>query len=309
MLFGPAVVLLAVLSALSVKQIVIKPRLTAIPVPMPVYEIEAVSGTHKASLLNLKLGQPGVLQAPMPVDVDGDLIPDVLVAVNLIETRGLFNNPPDVNKIIAPNVSIERFVKGVPLGSSPPLRITVKLRLKDAQGKEPDTVLRFGYDTAQGGSIPNSFKAVVGGLQNFFNPLEAVVDTKGSIGNPDTPFIFYEGPLTLVASIEKGGFKADADLAYKPFPDAVRVKYTSDPAGSHFEYAHGIGNEVHLNYGTDVNGSNVKYVPGDLPEVDLNTKLTIQRREQDHRLQRAGRSHAADREARPRAWRREVRQC
>ena len=104
-----------------------------------------------------------------------------------------------------------------------------------------------------------------------------MVDTKGGLlNNTDTPFIFYEGPLTLVAGIEEGDFKADADLAYKPFPDAVRVRYLNDAAGQHFQYSHGIGNEVHLKYGTDVNGSNVKYVPGDLPEVDLNTKLNAQ---------------------------------
>ena len=201
--FGPVVVVFALLSLLGVREVSFKTKRTAIPLPLPVYDIESVSNGHKASLLNLKLGQPGVLpQAPIPVDVDGDLIPDVLVAVNLIETRGLFNNPPDVNKILAPNISIERVVKGIPLGSSPPLRINVKLRIKDAEGKEPDTILRFGYDTAQGGSIPNSFKAVVNGLQTFFNPLEAVVDTKTSMMNPDTPFIYYEGPLTLVAGVE-----------------------------------------------------------------------------------------------------------
>ena len=184
-----------------------------------------MSGTHTASLLNLPVGQPGVApQPPNPVDVDGDLIPDVLVSVNLIDAAGLFNNPPDVNKIIAPNIVIERVVKGVPLGSSPPLRINIKLRIKDSDGAQPDTILRFGYDTAQGGSIPQSFRAVLNGLQDFFNPLEAVVDTKGGLlNNADTPFIFYEGPLTLIAGIEQASFKADAELAYKPFPDAVRV--------------------------------------------------------------------------------------
>src|SRR5207237_8526733 len=55
----------------------------AIPVPLPVYSIDAVSGSHHASLLNLPIGQPGVAQVPIPVDVAGDLIPDVTVAVNL----------------------------------------------------------------------------------------------------------------------------------------------------------------------------------------------------------------------------------
>ena len=133
----------------------LKPKLAGVPLPIPVYEIESVSGTHKASLLNLPVGQPGVLpQAPIPVDVDGDLFPDVLVSVNLIDAAGLFNNPPNVNKIIAPNIVIERVVKGVPLGSSPPLRINIKLRIKDTDRSQPDTIVRFGYDTAQGGSIP-----------------------------------------------------------------------------------------------------------------------------------------------------------
>src|SRR6187551_399618 len=66
-------------------------------VPVPVYEIEADGGpdyTHHASLLNLQLGQPGAPQAPTPVDVDGDLLPDVTVAVNLINIDGQYLNPP-----------------------------------------------------------------------------------------------------------------------------------------------------------------------------------------------------------------------
>ena len=58
---------------------------------VPVYEIEADGGpnySHHASLLNLNLGQPGVPQAPIPVDTDGDLLPDVYVSVNLINIDG-----------------------------------------------------------------------------------------------------------------------------------------------------------------------------------------------------------------------------
>jgi hypothetical protein len=277
MVSGPILVVLVALYLLGATHINFK-RTASIPVPVPVYEIDAVSGSHHASLLNLPLGQPGVAQLPVPVDVDGDLVPDVTVAVNLIDPAGIIKNPPDVGSIVAPNIDIERVVKGVPLGSSPPLRITVKLTIKNptAGVSSPDTTIRFGYDTGQGGSIPATFKAVLGGLQNLFNPLTAVVDTKGGvISDPSTPVIYYEGPLTLVTGIGQGAFSADADLAYKPFPDAVRVTYGSDAAGQHFQYAHGIGDEVHLNYGTDVNGSNVKYVPGDLPEVDLRTNLTV----------------------------------
>src|SRR4051812_12726786 len=113
---APVVVVVALASGFSAYRVTLKPKLAGIPLPIPVYEIEAVSGTHHASLLNLPVGQPGVLpEAPIPVDVDGDLIPDVLVSVNLIYTNGLFNNPPNVSQIIAPNIVVERFVKGVPL--------------------------------------------------------------------------------------------------------------------------------------------------------------------------------------------------
>src|SRR5256885_9520110 len=61
---------------------------TALSVPfiVPIYQIETESNGHHGSLLNLQLGQPGVPQGPIPVDVDGDLLPDVEVAVNLIDS-------------------------------------------------------------------------------------------------------------------------------------------------------------------------------------------------------------------------------
>ena len=274
---APLALVVALLSFVAGGQVIFDTApAVAIPVPLPVYDVEAFSNGHQASLLNLKLGQPGALQAPTPVDVDGDLIPDVLVSVNLIDAAQVFNNPPELGKLIAPNVVIERVVKGVPLGSSPPLRINVKLRIKSVGDGAPDTILRVGYDTGTEGSIPGSWKAVVRGLDTFFNPMQLVVDTKGGVvRQADTPFVHYEGPLDLIAGVEKGAFRADADLDYSPFPDSVRVDYSSDDAGQHFTYAHGIGNEVHLSYGTDVNGSNVRYVPGDLPEVDLTTRLKV----------------------------------
>src|SRR5580704_17443102 len=79
-----------------------------VPIPVPVYSIDAFSGTHHASLLNLPIGQPGVPDAPIPVDINGDLLPDVTVAVNLINVNGVFNNPPNLGAIIAPNVQIQR---------------------------------------------------------------------------------------------------------------------------------------------------------------------------------------------------------
>ena len=231
----------------------------AFPVPPVVYEIESESNGHHASLLNLPVGQPGVVQAPIPVDVDGDLIPDVLVSVNLVNVEGVFNNPPDLGEVLAPNISIVRALNGIPLDKpSPPLRIVVKLKVSDFLGDAPDMVLRFGYDTAEGGSIPGSFKALVGGLDTFFNPLEAIIDTRGTLLEVDSPNDAYEGPLTVLANLQQGTFEADASLAYKPFPSFVHVTYGSDDAGQHITYNHGTFPE-----------------PPNLPEVDLDTHLEV----------------------------------
>ena len=93
-----------------------------VPDPAARYQIDAVSGSHHASLLNLPVGQPGVFQAPIPVDVDGDLIPDVTVAVNLVNVNGAVLNPPKLGQVIAPNMQINRLLTAPLLGqNAPPL--------------------------------------------------------------------------------------------------------------------------------------------------------------------------------------------
>ncbi len=95
----------------------------------------------------------------------------------------------------------------------------MKLTLKDLELQEPDTILRFGYDTGVGGSIPGNFKAVVRGIEDFFNPLEAVVDTKGDLQGGDTVPSYYEGPLTLIGGITKSdGFDAKLDIDVQALP-------------------------------------------------------------------------------------------
>ncbi len=215
----------------------------AIPMISPTYEIHATSGSHEASLLNLPVGMLGVPQVPTPVDVDGDLLPDVTVGVNLIDAEGLLQNPPDLADVIAPNIEINRLPTAVVLGQpSPPLHIEVRLRVFDLGGSDPDTVLRFGYDTGPGGSIPTFFKAVVGGLDQFFNPLEAIVDTGGTLGGAPT----YQGPLELVGGVETLGFSADLGFHYRPLPDHVRLTYGDDDAGQHITYAHTAAREIDL---------------------------------------------------------------
>ena len=259
----------------------------AIPFPDLVYGIEAQSGGHSASIANLKIGYVGALQAPVPVDVNGDLIPDVLVSVNLVNTDGPLKSNAKlddiVNGTVAPNVVIDRYPLDVAnillTRKSPPLRINVKFTIRDLQGQSPNTVVRFGYDTAGGGSIPPNFTALVDGLTNFFNPVTATIHTKGLNPNSvDAVPTWYEGPLTLVAGIQKSDNSLDAkiDVRYSPFPDAVKVSYANDDSGDHITYRHGIGDEVHIGYGTQTQGGNfVNYVPGEFPEVDMLTTAKI----------------------------------
>ncbi len=65
------------------------------PIFLPIYQIEATSGTHNASIANLPLPTSGPPQVPVPVDINGDLLPDVTFAVNLIDAQGVFTNPPE----------------------------------------------------------------------------------------------------------------------------------------------------------------------------------------------------------------------
>lgn len=225
-----------------------------IPIPWPIYSIESVSGSHTASLLNLPLGQPGVPQVPVPVDIDGDLLPDVTVGLNLISVNGALQNPPVLSDIIAPNIEMNRLITAPVLGQpAKPLRINIKLTLLDSEGAPPMDI-RFGYDTGLGGSIPNTYRATLGGLQNFFNPLSATVTTNGGYigiipGLPDLGIgpvsSSYDGPLTIIGGVETEGLDADVQLEYSPFPDAINISYgTDDAGGQHITYAHGTYDNV-----------------------------------------------------------------
>lgn len=225
---------------------------TATPFPDLLYDIEAKSGNHQASILNLGIGYQGALQAPIPVDVDGDLLPDVTVAVNLLDTQGL-HNPPEPGDIIRPNIEINRFplelgttILGRP---SPPVRINVAFDVRDLEGQEDTMTARFGYDTGDlgtTGSIPGYFQATVDGIEDFFNPVTARISTKGDIITQSSAPLWYRGPLTLIGGFEQGDFDADLDLGYSPFPDTVTVRYARDDAGDHIDYSHAFDGEVDL---------------------------------------------------------------
>ncbi|HET7488736.1 MAG TPA: hypothetical protein VFJ85_12465 [Acidimicrobiales bacterium] len=227
----------------------------SIPFPSLTYDIEATSGTHTASILNLGIGYLSTLQAPMPVDVDGDLLPDVTVAVNLVSTPGL-HNPPQAGDIIIPNVTINRFP--LELGTtllgrpSPPLKIDVVFKVYDLQGQTPTMTTRFGYDTGNGGqpgsggSIPGYFQATLKGIESFFNPMTATISTKGAVITQDSTPLWYQGPLSIIGGFQQGAFNADLNLNYSPFPDTVSVTYGHDTTGDHIDYSHGNDGEVNL---------------------------------------------------------------
>lgn len=220
--------------------------------PLPVYEIEGESNAREFRLPNLPLPYVGAPQVPVPVDINGDLLPDVSVAVNLIDAQGIFNNPPQPRQVIAPNIEILRLFSGPVLNplESHDLRINVKLTLVDAEGQAPNQIIRFGYETGFGGSIPPKYKAVLGGLETGFNPLRARIDTAGGylIGlNPSLPDLglaprspAYMGPLTSYASFDSGPEqRANLDLRFRPMPDLVEMSYENRDDGTQaFTYAH-----------------------------------------------------------------------
>lgn len=221
----------------------------AIPFPSLVYRIEATSNGRTASIANLPIGYVGAPQVPIPVDVDGDLLPDVLVSVNLLDTQGL-HNPPQPGDIIRPNIEINRYpldLANVLLGQNPPpLRIAVALDINDLQGQQPKMTAKFGYDTAGGGSIPGYFQATVDGIQNFLNPVTATISTKGDIITQSSSPLWYRGPLTVIGGFQQGSFNADLGLKYSPFPDKAVVTYSRDAAGSYIDYSHDYQGEVDL---------------------------------------------------------------
>jgi hypothetical protein len=245
-----------------------------IPIPPLTYSIIAVSGTHHASLLNLPVGQPGTYEAPIPVDVNGDLLPDVLVSVNLVNVNGVFHNPPDLGAIIAPNIQIDRMITAPVLGQpSPPLKIEVQLKVSDTSGG-PGTTLAFGYDTGVGGTIPTYYHALVGGLDTFFNPLQAVVDTTGTVVGlqPNINALGlapvaapYQGPLHVIGNLSTGSTTANLDFGFRPFPRTVTVGYSTDSAGQHVTYADSYGGQVDLSGGIQItNGAST---------TNLNTRI------------------------------------
>lgn len=253
---GLALVALALM--LGGSQWVLRSR-SIVAVPLPIYEIEAVSGSHHASLLNLGLPNVGAPQTPIPVDINGDLLPDVTASVNLIDAEGLFNNPPAVGEVIAPNIEINRlFTAPILTPGGDPLRINVKLTIIDLAGQQDPTKFRFGYDTGPGGTIPPNYKAIVGGLESFFDPLVARIDTTGGllIGlDPTLPDLglaplapAYDGPLTTFADIDSGAaLKAQADMRFHPVPPLTEISFGSgEGSGQRFTFAHSDRREVDL---------------------------------------------------------------
>jgi hypothetical protein len=221
-----------------------------IPVPLLVYRVEAVSGTHHASILNLGIAPIGVVPVPTPIDIDGDLLPDVTVALNLVDLAGLLDHPLGLS-VIAPNLEINRLLPGIPLTSAgAPLKINADITILDVGGASPPLHLRLGYDTGAGGAIPPKFRLLADGLSDFFNPVKAHVSAPG-----------YEGPLSVIAGVEQGAMRADADLRFLPLPEDLVFSYGSDDAGQHIGVDH-------------AGASTLTHAPAD-EEVDLQAGVKV----------------------------------
>lgn len=274
----------------------------AVPVLSPVYQIETVSNGRHNSVAGLTMGQPGVPQVPTPVDVDGDNLSDIIVAVNVVDVSALVQNPPDAGSALAPNIEITRDPTAVARCNAdveklshctPPVKVQVKLTVKDSDNLKEDTVVRFGYDTgdngslptcpaascdplARSGSIPPYFKAVVTGLDKGFNPIEATVSTRGMAGlgqalnHVELAGITngYDGPLDLVASIGT----ADGLLADGSLLDNVLSPGEEVGSDLRFGYRPWPG-DVKVTYATDDKGNHVTYEHERMEEVDLDTRI------------------------------------
>ncbi len=98
---------------------------------------------------------------------------------------------------------------------------------------------------------PPSYKALIRGVDTFFNPIEAIIDTTGGIANsfdPNVPVLgpqtsAYEGPLTTFVSLEGGQafdgqkpLKANASLRFHPMPDRLQAR--TDSSAHHLVLTH-----------------------------------------------------------------------
>ncbi len=158
------------------------PQRTGIPIPMPIYEIEAASNGRTPRLLNLPLprgrpapgADPGRHQRRPAPRRHRRRQPDQRQA-------GTFNNPPrsvrSSPSTSRSSASSLRAILTTPT-SNTPLRIGAKL-----------TIARLGRRRADCGSASATTPAPaapsrpssrpLGGIQDFFNPLKARIDTTG----------------------------------------------------------------------------------------------------------------------------------
>ena len=210
-------------------------------VPQAAYTIETVSGATQKSVA-------AVAQVPMPLDVDGDNLPDVIVTLGLVDSRAAAGGA--AAQVATPNLEIVRAPTAVLAGKpTPPLRIVAKVTLLNVGGSGGNTVASLGYDTATdgrgsaiGGSIPSRFRAALGGLDKLFNPLTLVVDT-GSATAATPPS--YQGPLTLLGNIASRASTTDMAFAYKPLPDTLSLSYRND-GNVHLTYGHVAAREIDM---------------------------------------------------------------
>ena len=226
--------------------------------PVPFYSIEYTSGNRSGTIANNSIGALGVPQVPKPVDVDGDSIPDIDVALNIVDASTVLADVP-AGKYVVPNLTFQRSVAAVNK-PTPPVKIEVVISLPGP----PPLNIRFGYDTRRGGSIPTSLKASLLGYEAGFKPFGAIIDTATPLSTGGGGG--YDGPLALIGALQSGADKLGLDMNFSPLPRTFRVDYSEDviPAGD-LE-----GGTRHIKY-TDMTA----WPAGADPSVDLDAKVTI----------------------------------
>ena len=174
----------------------------AVPVPSPFVKVRTTSN----GVIKTKTIVP--LGAPVPINVDNEAGNDIAVAVGIID---LSKFP----RLLVPNVIITRPAgsHGKPMPDD--LKVEVEIDIRDlADGLDRLALVRYGYETPPGGTVPPRVKASIDVILSGIDPLKAEIDAGG-----------YRGPLDLDIGLTVGDedLVGDFDLDFDPLPQKLNV--------------------------------------------------------------------------------------
>ena len=172
----------------------------AVPLPSPLIKVRTTSGNIVKTTTILPLG------APAAINVDNQPGADIAVAVGLID---LSKFP----RLLVPNVIITRPAgsHGRPMPAH--VKVEVEIDIRDlADGLKRLALVRYGYETPPGGTIPPRVKASMDVILSGIDPLKAEIDAGG-----------YRGPLDIDLGLDTADLDGDFDLDFDPLPQKLDV--------------------------------------------------------------------------------------